>query len=160
MSTKEANALHVFHNDLVRQHIIMFGGKQHLMVKKRSTKSYFMFREGRLLPAIYPWSGHDPSRSLDKYAPAKPLSDELSYRQTQHAFRCTKNTKGELGSRELLWEASAYKYPRRYLPYRAPSWSWASVDCSVNYVFGRVCQAGSRSSTPIFRRWWGTVNRK
>lgn len=40
---------------------------------------------------------------------------------------------------DLLWEASTYKYPRRRsLTYRSPSWSWASMECPVNYILGTV----------------------
>jgi Heterokaryon incompatibility protein (HET) len=40
---------------------------------------------------------------------------------------------------DLLWEASTCKYPRRRsLTYRSPSWSWASMECPVNYIIGRV----------------------
>ncbi|KAK6843408.1 hypothetical protein PG987_004268 [Apiospora arundinis] len=40
---------------------------------------------------------------------------------------------------DLLWEVDAYKYPRRRsLTYRAPSWSWASMQCPITFVPGRV----------------------
>ncbi|KAL5327809.1 hypothetical protein ACEPPN_005514 [Leptodophora sp. 'Broadleaf-Isolate-01'] len=38
---------------------------------------------------------------------------------------------------DLLWEVNANKYARdRPLTYRAPSWSWASVECPVKYLPG------------------------
>jgi hypothetical protein len=40
---------------------------------------------------------------------------------------------------DLLWEASTCSYPRRRsLTYRSPSWSWASMECPVNYILGEV----------------------
>ncbi|RDL31802.1 Uncharacterized protein BP5553_09204 [Venustampulla echinocandica] len=40
---------------------------------------------------------------------------------------------------DLLWEASTCKHPRRRsLTYRSPSWSWASMECPVDYIIGRV----------------------
>lgn len=40
---------------------------------------------------------------------------------------------------DLLWETNSDKPPRRRaVTYTASSWSWASVECSVNYIFGRI----------------------
>ncbi|KAI8632539.1 heterokaryon incompatibility protein-domain-containing protein [Xylariaceae sp. FL1651] len=40
---------------------------------------------------------------------------------------------------DLLWEVNVDTYARhRPLAYRAPSWSWASVECPVKYLPGRV----------------------
>lgn len=36
-------------------------------------------------------------------------------------------------SRSLLWYCSKSKLPNRSLPYRAPTWSWASVDGQISY---------------------------
>jgi hypothetical protein len=40
---------------------------------------------------------------------------------------------------DLLWEVSTDKYPRRRsLTNRFPSWSWASMECPVDYVIGKI----------------------
>jgi hypothetical protein len=40
---------------------------------------------------------------------------------------------------DLLWEVNADKYARdRPLTYRAPSWSWASVECPIKYLPGWI----------------------
>ncbi len=64
----------------------------------------------------------------------------------------------------LLWQANADKDAgRRSATYRAPSWSWASVECPVRYIPGRiesnmVTVVDANIQTRVENIQWGKVS--